>query len=89
MQNATLLPDAVRIDVEKELISVDFAQTLEHKKDDIQDSDIETIIRISFVPNDYLTTINLMTRAAYEYQKKFDIDLGISFEAQKDDDDAK
>lgn len=77
-------PDAIRIHFDKDIISIDFAHTEKQNIKSITDADISEKITVQFQPKEFLTTMALMASAAFSYQKKYNVDLGISVNSTND-----
>ena len=79
-------PDAVRLSFSENNISIHYAHT-KKPSGDITESDILEELTVSFAPQEFVTAIALMVSALYQYQKKYDVDLGVSFNVEEEQTD--
>lgn len=71
-------PDAIKFSMDKNSIIMNFAYSKNEKNDKYIDEDnIQKVLSISFEPESFIFTIAVMLKAVEDYQKKYNVDLGI------------
>ncbi len=78
-----LTPNAIKFNITQDAISVFFAEYQKQQSTKITDEDVSQAVQLDFSPNNLSSVANAILKALIEYQKLYDIDLGISFEGKK------
>lgn len=80
INNNALTPTAIKFSISKDVISVYFAESPKPADEEITSNDIKKAVQLNFSPNNLNAVVNAMLKSLFEYQKAYNIDLGISLD---------
>lgn len=82
-KNIVLTPTAIKFSITKEAISVFFAEAPKPADEEITQADIQKSVQLDFSPNSLNAVVNALLKSLFEYQKAYEVDLGISIAKQQ------